>query len=175
MTTKKQKSKPLTLGEYKRRKKNGTVSEKDHAEVDAAVAKVRKMAAQISAQIKAWDDEAEALLRAAGDDATIPEMENYLRGNPPSAGAIASLIVIVRKKLHQETAKKGGDAKAAKLKEPKKEICLIWASGKYSTRETCADEEWNAIGFGSKDTARQALINTPNPSPWPAREQSKKR
>lgn len=41
-------------------------------------------------------------------------------------------------------------------------IRAIWASGKYSTRDRCAEEESGALGI-SFSTARKALRNTPEP------------
>lgn len=69
----------------------------------------------------------------------------------------------------KQAAKKGGDAKAAKLKDAKENICKAWASGKYTSRDICAEEEYSSLGFESLKTARNALINTPNPAPWPAK------
>jgi len=39
----------------------------------------------------------------------------------------------------------------------------IWASGKYSSRDVCAEQECAALGM-SFSTARKALRNTPSPS-----------
>lgn len=43
-------------------------------------------------------------------------------------------------------------------------IRAAWASGKYSSRDICADEEYEALGFGSFAAARKALRNTPDPT-----------
>ena len=72
-------------------------------------------------------------------------------------------------KAQKLAAKKGGDAKAAKLKNSKESICKIWASGKYTTRDICAEEEYSSLGFNTFRTARKALTGTPNPKPWPAK------
>lgn len=42
------------------------------------------------------------------------------------------------------------------------EIRLIWATGKFTTRVRCAEEECAALGM-SLETARKALRNTPKP------------
>ena len=42
------------------------------------------------------------------------------------------------------------------------EIRKIWASGKYTARSRCAEEECASLGM-SYDTARKALRNTPKP------------
>ncbi len=41
-------------------------------------------------------------------------------------------------------------------------IRALWATGKYSSRDVCADEEWASLQM-SRSTARRALINTPEP------------
>jgi hypothetical protein len=47
-------------------------------------------------------------------------------------------------------------------REKKREIQRIWASGKYSSRDICAEEECAALGM-SFSTARKALRGTPTP------------
>lgn len=48
-------------------------------------------------------------------------------------------------------------------REKKKKIQDIWASGKYSSRSICAEQECAALEM-SFDTARKALRNTPDPA-----------
>lgn len=48
-------------------------------------------------------------------------------------------------------------------------IRAVWASGKFSSRTLCAEEECASLEM-SLDTARRALRNTPDPSPWPAKK-----
>lgn len=48
-------------------------------------------------------------------------------------------------------------------REKRNKIRAIWASGKYSTRLICAEEEYDALGM-SFDTARKALQGEPNPT-----------
>jgi hypothetical protein len=48
-------------------------------------------------------------------------------------------------------------------RDKKAEIRKIWASGKYSTKDLCAEEEYAAIGM-SYSAARKALNNEPEPS-----------
>lgn len=47
-------------------------------------------------------------------------------------------------------------------RDKKTEIRKIWASGKYSTKDLCAEEEYAAIGM-SYSAARKALNNAPEP------------
>ena len=62
-------------------------------------------------------------------------------------------------------AKKGGEALHSKRdgsREKRRLIQEAWASGKYSSRDICADEECGALKM-SFSTARKALRNTPEP------------
>lgn len=64
-------------------------------------------------------------------------------------------------------AKAAADARHSKpggSRELKEKIRAIWATGKYSSRDICAEEEWAALGFGSFSTARKALRNTDEPT-----------
>lgn len=74
---------------------------------------------------------------------------------------------------HKQAAKKGGDAKAAKLKDPKENIRKAWASGNYTSRDICAEQEYSSLGFKSFKAARNALKGTPPPNPWPAKVKKK--
>ena len=48
-------------------------------------------------------------------------------------------------------------------REKQKNIRKIWASGKYSSRDICAEQEYAALGM-SISSARKALRNTPEPA-----------
>lgn len=69
------------------------------------------------------------------------------------------------KRRISERASKGGKAKAANrgTEAAKDAIRSAWASGKYSSRALCAEQEAAALGI-SFDTARRALRNTPDPA-----------
>ena len=62
-------------------------------------------------------------------------------------------------------AARGGRAKAEKsgFAENKAAIKAAWASGKYSSRDVCAEQEAAALGM-SFSIARKALRNTPDPA-----------
>ena len=47
-------------------------------------------------------------------------------------------------------------------RDAKAKIREIWATGKYSTRDRCAEEECSALNI-SHSTARRALYRTPDP------------
>ena len=70
-----------------------------------------------------------------------------------------------RKKM---VAKRGGDAKNVVANEKRQQIKDAWASGKYSSRGVCSEEECAGIGM-AYGVARKALNNTPDPNPWPAK------
>ena len=67
------------------------------------------------------------------------------------------------KQKQKEIASLGGKAKGEKNKGKKQKIIQIWLSGKYDTRDICAEEEYATLKFKSFRMARNALINTPNP------------
>jgi hypothetical protein len=48
-------------------------------------------------------------------------------------------------------------------RDKQRQICEIWATGKYSSRDICAEQECAALGM-SFSAARNALKNTPVPS-----------
>jgi len=48
-------------------------------------------------------------------------------------------------------------------RQKREAIRAAWASGKYTSRDICAEQECGALGI-SFSTARKALRNTPNPS-----------
>lgn len=45
-----------------------------------------------------------------------------------------------------------------------------WASGKYASRDICAEEEYASLEFGSFKSARNALKGTQDPIPWPGKK-----
>lgn len=65
------------------------------------------------------------------------------------------------------TARKAANARHDKpggSREKQEAIRAIWASGKYTTRDRCAEEECAALDM-SFSAARKALRNTPDPKP----------
>jgi hypothetical protein len=71
----------------------------------------------------------------------------------------------VRDKL-SESAKRAADARHDKpgaSRDNKEKIRSIWASGKYTSRDICAEQECAALGI-SYSTARRALRNTLDPT-----------
>ena len=63
------------------------------------------------------------------------------------------------------TAKKAAESRHDRpggTRDKREQIRAIWASGKYATREICAEEEHEALDT-SYSTARKALYSTPEP------------
>ena len=72
------------------------------------------------------------------------------------------------RKTHKlsEQGKKGAAVKHKTTNEAKNELKEIWASGKYTSRDVCAEQECAGLNL-SFSTARKALRNTPDPIPNP--------
>ena len=65
-----------------------------------------------------------------------------------------------------DSARRAANAKHRKpggSHDKRAQLRAIWASGKYTSRTICAEQECAALGM-SFDTARKALRNTPNPT-----------
>lgn len=155
----------MTFGEFKRAIAGGTLSEAARAESAAMVTRVQPIVAQFLAAHAAYKSEAEALYQVAGPDARLIDVETHVKANPPSAGAIAYLIGVARDALLSEKAKHAADqghSLPGKSRDRRTQIQAIWASGKYTSRDRCAEEECGALGM-SFATARKSLRGTPNP------------
>lgn len=73
------------------------------------------------------------------------------------------------KEAIRKQSQKALDARHKESRCRKNKIITIWKTGKYISRNRCADEEWQALGFKDFEAARKALENTPDPSPWLAK------
>lgn len=65
----------------------------------------------------------------------------------------------------EQTARKAANALHSRpggSRDKQRRIRLIWATGKYPSRDLCADKEYVALGM-SYSAARKALRNTPDP------------
>jgi hypothetical protein len=116
---------------------------------------------------------AETLVKAVGH---FPRKQilDYFKDNPPSPRVIYLLMVKAQEALLKERAGKGGKGKAARIaakkEKPANELRKAWASGKYLTKDICAEQEYTALGFISFGVARDELVGEPNPNPWPAKK-----
>lgn len=66
----------------------------------------------------------------------------------------------------RQTASTAANARHSRpggIRDKKDELRQIWASGRYTSRDRCAEEECGALGI-SYATARKALRNTPDPT-----------
>ncbi len=71
--------------------------------------------------------------------------------------------VELQKKAHARNAANARHSKPGGSREKKRQMCALWASGKYSTRDICAEQECAATGM-SFSAARKALRGTPSPT-----------
>lgn len=72
-------------------------------------------------------------------------------------------------RLKAKAAAEALHGKPGGSRELKEKIRAVWATGKYESRARCAEQEWEALRFRTYDTAKTALLNTPDPSPWPGK------
>ncbi|WP_292931776.1 hypothetical protein [Noviherbaspirillum sp.] len=108
-------------------------------------------------------------------DATDEEKVSYLGDTFFIVGLVAGIIgddrankmcpTCIARSYASSLGKHGADAvhnKPNGSREKRAKIQAIWASGKYSNRDLCAEEECAAIGM-SFSAARKALRGTPDP------------
>ena len=106
-------------------------------------------------------------------DEVFHEMHHFLDGGAEDYCA-KSITAIVEGELNSKGGKHAADMRHSKpggSREKRANICLLWASGKYTNRDICAEQEGVHLGFGSFKTARNALKGTDDPNPWPAKSQ----
>lgn len=106
-------------------------------------------------------------------DEVFHEMHHFLDGGAEDYCA-ASITAIVEGELNSKGAKHAADMRHSKpggSRDKRAKICSVWASGKYTNRDICAEQEGEHLGFGSFKTARNALKGTDDPNPWPAKSQ----
>ena len=93
------------------------------------------------------------------------------RNPDPKAVRLHDAIENMEKRVYGKMALSEGGARAANTRhdkpggsrDRKQQMKDLWASGNYSTRDICAEEECAALGM-SFSAARRALRNTPQPS-----------
>lgn len=110
-----------------------------------------------------------------GDTISITKMVAYIREKQPSPLAIALLVIFAKDAARKETSRRANEVRNETHNAAKKQLLEKWATGLFSTRDGCADEEWEACGFDSYDKARYALRKSPAPNPWPAKNINKRR
>ena len=112
----------------------------------------------------------------------LPDAIEHLRNNSPSAEVIMFLIILstssaardsvkAEAEFRSEVSSNAADALHDKIGGSREKSGLMkkaWASGKFSSRDDCADKAGKKNGMPFS-TARKALRNTLDPSPWPAK------
>ncbi len=69
---------------------------------------------------------------------------------------------VIESDKRSKTAHKGAEEKNVKNKENKRKMLEIWATGKYTNRTICAEQECEGLGL-IYATARNYLTNAPEP------------
>lgn len=87
-------------------------------------------------------------------DNITENINNQMKG--PEKGTPEWFSQNAKKAINARHDKPGGS------RDKQKQIKDVWASGKYTSRDICAEEECAALNM-SFSTARKALRNTPNP------------
>lgn len=104
------------------------------------------------------------------------ELDRELTGDEAKVAAHLALLIEEKAKelsqtIYSKSKRSAADGlhnKPGGSREKADQIRNLWASGKYSSRAICAEEECAAIGL-SFDTARRHLRGTPDPDPWPGK------
>lgn len=97
---------------------------------------------------------------------SFADWHEYIKNNPPSSLVIGFLIlhaVDAYKSKRGKIAANALHSKTGGSRENAQRIRQLWASGKYSSRDICAEQESAALGI-SFAAARKALRNTPDPT-----------
>jgi len=84
-----------------------------------------------------------------------------------SGGDASEARAQFEKDVISEAARRAADARHNKpggSRDLGNKIRGIWATGNFSSRDVCAEQEWQGLGFGSFSAARKALRNTPDPT-----------
>lgn len=97
--------------------------------------------------------------------ARIPKTKESAKKRIASVDTEQVKLEVGTPQWRKRTARKAADARHSQpggSREKQKQVREIWATGKYSSRDRCAEEECAALGI-SYSTARKALQNTPDP------------
>jgi hypothetical protein len=152
--------------------KAGNVSEEWQEYFEQTTRKLEQNFQRIVENTPVWRAEAKAIFSALhGTD--LAQAEKYISEHPPSAGAIAFLILLAQDKFKSDQAARAANAAHSMHRSKYREIREVWAAGNFATREVCADQEYGDLGI-SRETARKYLRGTPDPNPWPAKRKPKR-
>lgn len=92
------------------------------------------------------------------NDELVARLEELKSEGLMTAHGLLTGLPFVRRREARTKAKK----RHSRTDDAKDAIRAIWASGKYSTKQRCAEEEYAALGI-AYDTALKALRNAPSP------------
>ena len=97
--------------------------------------------------------------------ARVPKAKGSTKKRITPVSADQEDLKIGTPQWREQTARKAANARHDQpggSRDKQQQIREIWATGKYSSRDRCAEEECAALGM-SYSTARKALRNTPDP------------
>lgn len=97
------------------------------------------------------------LTRCRNPDARLLRAEQVLQKR------MSESFIQVEKSESARRAAKARHERPGGSRDKRETLRSLWASGKYSSRDICAEQECAALGI-SYSTARRALRNTPDPT-----------
>lgn len=110
-------------------------------------------------------DQAAILAMADLPPARVQKVKESVKKRITPVSAAQEGLEVGTPQWREQTARKAANARHDQpggSRDKQQQIRDIWATGKYSSRERCAEEECAALGM-SYSAARKALINTPDP------------
>jgi hypothetical protein len=105
-------------------------------------------------------------LNQAKSSSSLSEKPIDFEEAPTDKNKIKSILEIGSPKWRQETARAAANTRHSQKggsHDKQSQIREIWATGKYTSRDLCAEQECAGLGM-SYSTARRALRNTPEPT-----------
>lgn len=84
-----------------------------------------------------------------------------------SGGDASEMLAQFERDVISEAARRAANARHNRpggSRDLKGKICASWATGNFTSRDICAEQEWQGLGFASFSAARKALRNTPDPT-----------
>ena len=104
---------------------------------------------------------------------SLSSIQEFINEHPIDALTVVRLIRLERERgvsrieieAHKKMSSNGGTKRDEILghKAKRESIRQLWASGKYTSRDFCAEQECSALNM-SFSAARKALRNTPDPT-----------
>lgn len=96
--------------------------------------------------------------------------QRFLRNCRKESRSNIESIVSAGRRAQAKAAIEARHGKEGGSRDLKEKIRAIYATGKYLTKDLCAEEEYRALGINTFGTARGYLTGEPDPNPWPAKE-----